>query len=62
VRAPRRPAALLPALVLTGALTACTGGSADQETPIVNDPGASPQDGNPVAPASEGAVVPSTSG
>jgi len=57
MRTPRRAAVALSALVLAGALAACSEDTA-QDVPITNDPGASPQDGDPVAPGAEVSPTP----
>ena len=56
MRSPRRAALALSAVALAGALSAC-GDQAQEDVPIMNDP-AEVQQGDTVAPASEGAVVP----
>ena len=57
MRTRRRAAALLSALALAGVLTSCADDGA-QDVPITNDPGETPQDGDPVAPGPEVTATP----
>ena len=52
MRTRRRAAVLLSALALAGVLTSC-GDDEARDVPITNNPGETPQDGDPVAPGPE---------
>ena len=53
----RRTAAVLSALALVSGLAAC-GDDEAEDVRITNDPGATPQDGDPVAPGPEASASP----
>lgn len=57
MRTRRRTATLLSALVLVTGLSAC-GDDEAGDVNITNDPGATPQDGDPVAPGPEASASP----
>ena len=57
MRRSRPAAAVLSALLLVGALSAC-GDDEARDVPITNNPGATPQDGDPVAPGPEVSATP----
>ena len=55
---PSRPlASALSALLLAGVLASC-GDDEARDVPITNNPGATPQDGDPVAPGPEVTATP----